>query len=136
MSDFPLKGGCFCGAVRYEVSGYESCAHCHCRMCQKAAGSPVVTWVMIVGDHFRIVEGALKIRKSSDIAERGFCEECGTQITFQYEKEKGKSIDVTAASLDDPEAVEPASQIWTASRPSWMHGFDATLPEEEDPNAG
>jgi len=132
MPDFPLTGGCLCGAVRYEVTGgYDGCAHCHCRMCQRAAGAPVVPWFMIKGDHFRIVKGALKFYKSSDTAERGFCEECGTQIVFQYEKDKGASIDVTAASLDDPEAIEPTSQIWTASRLAWMHGFDAALPARE-----
>ncbi len=35
----PISGGCFCGAVRYTVTGEPSlAAHCHCRDCQKAHG--------------------------------------------------------------------------------------------------
>lgn len=132
MSDYPMKGGCFCGAVRYEVTdGYEGCVHCHCRMCQRAAGAPVVTWFLVTGDNFHIVRGALKFYKSSERAERGICGDCGTQIVCRYFKDIGKSIDVTAASLDDPETVEPAYQIWVGSRLAWMHGFDATLPGRE-----
>lgn len=129
MPEFPLAGGCLCGAVRYEATGgYDGCAHCHCRMCQQASGAPVVPWFTIKGDHFRIVKGALKFYRSSAHAERGFCGACGTQIVFRYLEDNEKGIDVTAASLDDPDAVEPTFQIYVPSRIGWMHGFDATLP--------
>lgn len=129
MTDFPLQGGCACGAVRYEVAGgVKGCAHCHCRMCQRAAGAPVVTWFTVTGENFRVTQGALKFRNSSELAERGFCTDCGTQIAFRYLKDAGKSIDITTASLDDPETLPPTFQIWIGSRPTWMHGFDADLP--------
>ena len=39
-------GGCLCGAVRYRLEGPPLHAdyYCHCRMCQRAAGAPVVAW--------------------------------------------------------------------------------------------
>lgn len=129
MPGFPLEGGCLCGAVRYRMNGeYEGCAHCHCRMCQKATGAPVVTWFTVKEDDFDIVKGALKFRQSSEHAERGFCPDCGTQILFRYLKDRGRSADIAAATLDDPDAVEPSFQIHVGSRIGWMHGFDAALP--------
>ena len=43
-----LEGGCLCGDIRYKVSGElakeEKPSLCHCRICQRAAGAPVVGW--------------------------------------------------------------------------------------------
>ena len=43
-----LEGGCLCGDIRYKVSGElskdERPSLCHCRICQRAAGAPVVGW--------------------------------------------------------------------------------------------
>lgn len=131
----PLKGGCLCGAVRYEVTGgIEGAAHCHCRMCQRATGAPVVPWFTVKGGHFRVTQGAPRLRNSSELARRGFCAECGTQLTFQYLKDEDRSIDITLASLDDPEVMAPEFQIWVGSRPSWMHGFDRDLPVRKGTN--
>ena len=42
----PLEGGCLCGAVRYRISAEPHHAgYCHCRMCQRSAGAPVVAWL-------------------------------------------------------------------------------------------
>lgn len=57
----------------------------------------------------------------------GFCADCGTQIVFRYFG-GSEGTDITAASLDDPEAVEPEFQIFAGSRIGWMHGFDTGLP--------
>ena len=41
-----MEGGCLCGAVRYCVSGSPfATEYCHCGMCQKASGAPVVSWM-------------------------------------------------------------------------------------------
>jgi hypothetical protein len=39
-------GGCLCGKLRFRVTApmLES-GYCHCRMCQKNSGAPVVAWV-------------------------------------------------------------------------------------------
>ena len=48
LSAMHLEGGCLCGSVRYVVNGMpvaeESPCLCHCRICQRASGAPVVAW--------------------------------------------------------------------------------------------
>lgn len=45
------EGGCLCGAVRYRITGEpKSVGYCHCRMCQRAAGAPVVAWATVPAD--------------------------------------------------------------------------------------
>ena len=53
-----VEGGCLCGAVRYRVEGPPLHAgYCHCRMCQRAAGAPVVAWGAWPADRFAWLQG-------------------------------------------------------------------------------
>ena len=42
-----VVGGCFCGAIRYQLSGdsYPS-GNCHCTMCRRTSAAPFVTWLV------------------------------------------------------------------------------------------
>ena len=38
------EGGCYCGAIRYRIEGEPlHVNYCHCRMCQRLSGAPVVS---------------------------------------------------------------------------------------------
>jgi hypothetical protein len=116
----PLDGGCLCGGVRYRIGAAPSHAdYCHCRMCQRAAGAPVVAWLTVAREAFAWTRGAPAVYRSSARAERLFCAECGTQLAFR-EIEEPDQVDVTLASLDQPQAVRPSHHIWTASRIAWF----------------
>lgn len=133
MSDLPEPmvhaGGCFCGAVRYRITHpFDDTAHCHCRMCQQAVGATVVTWTSVPVTAFAWTSGRPGEHRSSARATRTFCRECGTSLTFRLDNDA--LIDVTVASLDDPEAARPDRNIWTRSRLELMHGFDRELPDE------
>jgi hypothetical protein len=40
MTDFPLTGGCNCGALRFEVTGpLVVTSYCHCKRCQRRSGA-------------------------------------------------------------------------------------------------
>lgn len=115
------EGGCLCGSVRYRITGEpQSAGYCHCRMCQRAAGAPVVAWVAFRRDDFRFVKGEPEAFRASSRAVRHFCGDCGTALTFEYSADTD-TVDVTIASLDDPNATEPVYQIWTSSRLPWLH---------------
>jgi hypothetical protein len=118
----PLEGGCLCGAVRYRISAEpRSADYCHCRMCRRASGAPVVARLTVANAAFAWIEGGPAVYRSSAEAERIFCPGCGTQLALRDEPDY---LDVTLASLDDPEAVRPRYHIWTMSRIAWFETAD------------
>jgi len=43
-----LTGGCLCGDVRYRITAAPvEALYCHCRMCQRAHGAPVIAWLTV-----------------------------------------------------------------------------------------
>jgi hypothetical protein len=122
-----LTGGCQCGAVRYAVYEPPVNVHiCHCRMCQKAVGGPFAAFAPIPTTGFQWTRGTPGNFASSTIAERDFCANCGTPLTFRYVD--GTTVGVTIGSLDNPEAVTPATHYGIESRVGWLDRL-AGLPE-------
>ncbi len=77
---------------------------------------------------------ARSLRRSSPLALRGFCVECGSPLSFQYDDSDHVSIPVGA--LDAPEALRPLQHGGIESRLPWI-AIDPHLPEErcdEDPD--
>ena len=129
MADAPgtVSGGCLCGAVRYQARGdLDNVVHCHCSMCRRASGAPVVTWVVLPRDGFAFTGAEPATYASSAHAVRRFCGRCGCAITFEDDR-RPQQVDVTVGSLDDPEAAIPKRHIWTESRLNWLH-LDEHLP--------
>lgn len=119
-----LKGGCFCGQVRYEAGGEPSHpSFCHCSMCRRTAGAPMVAWFSVPRSEHRFVAGAPTRFASSDNAVRTFCPRCETSLTFEG-GEHPDEIDITTASLDDPEAMPPRDHTHTESRLRWVRSAD------------
>ena len=115
-----LAGGCHCGAVRYEARGVPFHATvCHCGDCRRAAGAPMVAWFSVAREGLRVVSGRMRTYASSARAERGFCGDCGTTLTFASHDLPGE-IDVTTASLDDPAGVPPLDHVQFGSRLPWV----------------
>lgn len=129
-------GGCLCGAVRYRIDGEPlSAGYCHCRMCQRAAGAPVVAWVAFRRAEFHFVNGEPHRLQASSRAVRRFCAECGTALTFEYAGAT-QTVDVAINTLDDPTAAEPVYAIWTEARLPWLHlegGDGPQFPETTPP---
>jgi len=117
----PVTGGCLCGAIRYEsTEAPELVGFCHCRMCQKATGGLYLVYADFDGDAFKFTRGEPRYYRSSEIATRGFCPECGTQIAFRYDGDTGPAIGV--GTLDHPED-------WP---PTWEHsGIESKVPWHE-----
>ncbi|WP_092496833.1 GFA family protein [Faunimonas pinastri] len=126
MSEERLTGGCQCGAVRYALhASIGNPCICHCRMCQKAFGSYFAPLGGVPRDKFELTRGEIATFMSSDAAERGFCRDCGTPLTFRYLSEP--EINVSMGSLDDPSSVRPVLQVGTETRVPWFAEL-ASLP--------
>jgi len=122
-----FTGGCLCGAVRYRLAEPLTGVHlCHCRMCQLALGSPFAGFGGLPETALRFTQGRPRLYRSSARARRGFCADCGTPLTFQYD---GKArIGVTLGSLDRPDAVRLEAHVGIESRFAWLRFADG-LPE-------
>jgi hypothetical protein len=120
-------GGCQCGAVRYALFAEPFNPHvCHCRMCQKASGGAFMPFAAVNLENFAWTRGTPGIFRSSLAAERGFCRECGTPLSFR--NIENAWINLTIGSFDLPDAVQPALQLGAESKISWF-GKLHTLPE-------
>jgi len=116
----PMTGGCLCGAVRYQASEPPlEVYYCHCRMCQRAAGNVVATWAQFPGEAFRLTRGEAKFYRSSDVAERGFCAACGTQLVVRG-FEALEPVAVAVGSLDHPEVLRPEGHFGIESKVPWF----------------
>ena len=96
-------------------------------MCQKASGSFFAPFFAVKGDSLSWTKGAPKSFRSSSNADRGFCGECGTPLTFKADG--SRRVNLTIGSLDEPERVKPARQIGTESCLSYFGALPG-LPSE------
>lgn len=114
------KGGCHCGAVRYEMPAEAiHQALCHCSDCRRHAGAPMVAWGLVPKGRLK-VEGETKVYASSEHGRRHFCGTCGTALFYTNEVIFPGKIDVQICTLDDPDEIPPAIQIQVAERIGWM----------------
>jgi len=114
------EGGCFCGAVRYRVTGSPlSSAICHCESCRRASGAPSVAWVTVERKGFEIVKGTPAAYPSSPGVTRRFCGRCGSALTYENTKTP-ESIDITTITLDEPNRFPPTVEVWLEDRVDWQ----------------
>ncbi|RYE59752.1 MAG: GFA family protein [Rhizobiaceae bacterium] len=106
-------GGCQCGALRFRLDGKpDHVSICHCRMCQKAFGAYYAPLVSTRGTGFSWTRGQPKYFHSSNHVRRGFCDNCGTPLTY----EAADGIAVSAGAFDDPSALPPSVQYGTEGK--------------------
>jgi hypothetical protein len=108
-------GGCLCGAVRYKVDGpLRDVVNCHCGMCQRLHGS--------FGPHSKALKTNITIThseglawfKTSDVARRGFCRECGSGLFWEPFDQEGTGI--IAGSLDTPTGLKTMGHIFVGEK--------------------
>ncbi|TCU31098.1 hypothetical protein EV130_101674 [Rhizobium azibense] len=122
-------GGCLCGGCRYEFHGEPPhSGYCHCNMCKRATGGPFAVLVQARLSDFVWTTGKPSVYRSSPIATRGFCANCGTPLFLQYDGDE--LIRLTAGSLDHPERIRPAGHYGVESRLRWAE-CGPGLPEEQ-----
>jgi hypothetical protein len=116
----PVQGGCLCGSFRYEVTGEPlSSSICHCRSCRLASGAPCVGWLVVERARFSVLSGCLTTFRSSTAVLRGFCQHCGTPLTYEHDDSPNR-IELTTATLDHPESHPPSREIWLSEKIAWM----------------
>lgn len=119
-----LTGGCLCRALRYEVNSAPTwTGYCHCTLCQRSTGAPVLAFASVPVGSFNLVNGEPARYPSSNHGERWFCATCGTQIAY-CEIDDPDEVDLNVGSLDDPNSVPPQCHIFESSRIVWFNTDD------------
>jgi len=115
-----MKGGCHCGAIKYEVSAapFDS-DYCHCHDCQKTSGAPVVAWMDFQKDQVTWSGNEPAEYISSEYIRRGFCPQCGSTLSYRSTRYPDY-FTLSIASLDEPDRVKPNYHIHTDSQVSWL----------------
>jgi hypothetical protein len=108
-------GGCYCGAVRYELHGpLMGVTYCHCSKCRRWHGH-VGAYTAVDRDAFRLVEArGLKWHAVSPTVKRGFCVECGSSLLF--DEQPLPKLAVCPGSLDEPTGLREKAHIYVASK--------------------
>lgn len=116
-------GGCLCAAVRYEMTAEPVMqAICHCKNCQRQAGSVLSVIIALPRDGI-VIEGETTTYEDSGTSGlkvwRKFCPTCGSPLFTDAEGSPDLWF-VKAGSLDDTNWLSPQVQFWTRSRQAWM----------------
>jgi hypothetical protein len=96
-----MKGGCHCGAVRFEVELPEvvEAQTCNCSMCAKVG----FIHIIVPESRFRLVSGADKITTytfNTGAAKHTFCSVCGVK-SFYRPRSNPDGWSVNARCLDE-----------------------------------
>lgn len=128
------SGGCLCGAVRYQVKGpLRDVVNCHCSMCQRLHGN--------FGPHSKAKKVNITVTKSdglawyrtSDVARRGFCRECGSGLF--WEPDELDATGIIAGTLDQPTDLKTMGHIFVAEKSDFYQITDS-LPRFEGSSNG
>lgn len=123
-------GGCFCGAVRFSVSGPVVVTQtCHCSICRQLHGTSFGVAAACFGaDKFEVTAGEDHLGEfmSPRNFSRMFCRDCGTRVFMKFDKADMEIplVVVYPTLLDQvkaggaplPEELSPRQHVFYADR--------------------
>ena len=116
-----IRGGCLCGAVRFEIdpSAILLFNFCHCSRCQKRSGSAHTSQLQVVADKFQWIQGmdSMSWYESSPGVRGPFCSTCGCRLPSYTNQEE--LVAVPAGLLDGDPGVRPEINIHCNSAAPW-----------------
>ena len=114
-----FKGGCLCGAVMYVSAAPKSPPTlCHCRSCRRSSGAHAVGLFTVSKAEVEFTAGKPTEYQSSPQVLRGFCDRCGTSLTY-WHSGWPNDLSLTIASLDAPGSVAPVDHTGMADAVAW-----------------
>ncbi len=126
-----LTGHCLCRSLAFEVTGdILRTGHCHCESCRRSTSSPVTTFFCVATADVAFRGDTLRHYASSPGVRRGFCNGCGSPMSFETEGRPGE-IDLYVAALENATGVEITQHWYWNERVSWLRCED-DLPKRED----
>jgi hypothetical protein len=129
----PLRGGCNCGAVRFEIRGpLYAARYCHCHRCQRRTGAAASASARVDRPDLEVLAGAELIR--AWVPETGmpkaFCGECGSHL-FAGSLD-GDFVSIRLGAIEGDPGIRPESRQWLSSAAPWEPIPDDGLPRYEE----
>lgn len=117
-----ISGHCLCGAVAVDVARLgDGMSACHCDMCRRWTGSAFVS--VHSGADDVTLSGPIKTRETSEWAERGWCDECGS--TLFYRVKHDGSYGLSAGLFDDAAGRGLTQEYYVDKKPAgWAFAGD------------
>ncbi|MBC3767148.1 GFA family protein [Neptunicella marina] len=116
-----MLGSCLCGSIQYRVNEFEpNIANCHCSMCRKSSGAAFATFAGVKPENFTWLKGEshIKVYESSEVAERGFCEKCGSSLFYKV-KGNNTGYEIALGTLDEEPNHKPNANIYCSYKAQW-----------------
>ena len=118
------NGSCLCGAVKITAKNLsESVGACHCHMCRKWGGGPLLaadcgTDVSFQGDV------NIAVFNSSEWAERGFCKTCGSHLFYRIKQ--NQQYIIPAGLFGDDQSFVFDHQVFVDEQPEFYQFANET----------
>jgi hypothetical protein len=117
-----MSGSCLCGQVKYAANAEPALvAVCHCKNCQKQAGT-AFTVVVAIPKSAISIQGRIKTFNdtgdSGQPVRRNFCPECGSPITSEVAIMPDLTF-IKAGTLDDTSWLDPKMHVYCESAQHW-----------------
>ncbi len=123
MSAKTMEGKCLCGAVSIVADAASEVGACHCGMCRRWGGGPLLA---VHGGSDVKVSGAnnVAVFDSSEWAERGFCKTCGTHLFYRLKPTN--EYELPAGLFQNQEGLALTAQIYVDSKPDYYEFANQT----------
>jgi hypothetical protein len=130
MNANTMEGNCLCGAVVIKANANTDIEACHCGMCRRWSGGPLLgvrcgTSMEIAGiDNVATFD-------SSEWAERAFCKTCGTHLFYRFRPTN--EYTVPAGLFKNQDGLVLKEQIFIDKKPAYYEFANQTemLTEEQ-----
>jgi hypothetical protein len=134
MPEFPLTGGCNCGAVRFEVTEpLPIASYCHCKRCQRRSGAAASASAHPAPGSFHIVAGEdqLTVWQPEHGGAKWFCGVCGSHI-YADNPSHPDSIGIRLGAFDGDPGVRPSVRQFVSYAAAWEPIPDDGLPRHPE----
>ncbi len=126
----PLRGGCGCGEVRFEIDApLIAAAYCHCGRCQHRSGTAAAASARVAPGSVRVVSGAERLRGWAPPGglEKVFCSVCGSAVLAR-DRDSGEIRVVRLGAIDGDPGIRPGARQFVADAAPWEPIPDDGLP--------
>ncbi len=111
------QGSCLCGAVRISAKNMSNIVGaCHCNICRKWGGAAFLA-VECGSDVSFSGEENIGVYQSSEWAERGFCQKCGSHLFYKLKQNNQHFIPV--GLFDNSEGLRFDHQVFIDEKPEY-----------------